>query len=84
MTLNRNNLRAFAESLTLDELRVFVAECARRTSANAGRPASLKPCHQCGEMLGARERRAACPKCGARNRAYHVGRVESSSREVRQ
>jgi len=43
------------------------AECNRRTAKEHPQPRKLEPCAGCGAMLGARERRKACPKCGARN-----------------
>jgi hypothetical protein len=52
--------------MTLEELRPFYAEFLKRSGAH--RPATLAPCHKCGKMLSARERRAACPNCGASNR----------------
>ena len=46
---------------------VIRAECNRRTAKEHPQPRKLEPCAGCGTMLGARERRKACPKCGARN-----------------
>jgi predicted RNA-binding Zn-ribbon protein involved in translation (DUF1610 family) len=42
-------------------------EVNRRTSKEHPQPRKLEPCAGCGAMLGARERRKACPKCGERN-----------------
>jgi hypothetical protein len=46
---------------------VIRAEVNRRLSAEHPQPRKLEPCVGCGVMLGARERRKACPNCGARN-----------------
>ena len=46
---------------------VIRAEVNRRTAKEHPQPRKLEPCAGCGTMLGARERRKACPKCGARN-----------------
>lgn len=46
---------------------VIRAEVNRRTSKEHPQPRKLEPCAGCGAMLGARERRKACPNCGARS-----------------
>jgi hypothetical protein len=46
---------------------VIRAEVNRRTAAEHPQPRKLEPCAGCGAMLGARERRKACPKCKKRN-----------------
>jgi predicted RNA-binding Zn-ribbon protein involved in translation (DUF1610 family) len=46
---------------------VIRAEVNRRTAAESPKHKSLRACVGCGAMLGARERRLPCPKCGARN-----------------
>ena len=46
---------------------VIRSEVNRRLAAKHPKPRKLEPCAGCGAMLGARERRKACPKCGARN-----------------
>ena len=38
----------------------------RRGAKAAARKKVLRPCQTCGLLLGARERRGACPTCGAR------------------
>lgn len=42
-------------------------EINRRTAREHPQPRKLEPCAGCGAMLGARERRLPCPKCGGRN-----------------
>jgi hypothetical protein len=46
---------------------VIRSEVNRRTAAESPKHKILRACVGCGAMLGARERRKACPKCGARN-----------------
>jgi hypothetical protein len=43
------------------------AEVNRRTAHDHPKPKRKKGCVGCGLLLGARERRTACPMCGARN-----------------
>ena len=43
------------------------AEVNRRTAKEHPQAKVMRPCVGCGAMLGARERRKPCPKCGARN-----------------
>ena len=45
---------------------VIRCEVNRRTAAESPKHKTLRPCAGCGFMLGARERRKACPKCGSR------------------
>jgi rubrerythrin len=46
---------------------VIRSEVNRRTARESPKHKTLRPCAGCGAMLGARERRKPCPKCGARN-----------------
>ena len=46
---------------------VIRAEVNRRTAKDHPKPRTLRPCVHCSAMLGARERRKACPKCKKRN-----------------
>jgi len=46
---------------------VIRSEVNKRTARESPKHKTLRPCAHCGAMLGARERRKACPKCGARN-----------------
>ena len=46
---------------------VIRAEINKRTAQARPDQRKLKPCAGCGTMLGARERRKACPMCGRRN-----------------
>ena len=46
---------------------VIRAEVNKRLAAESPKHKTLRPCAGCGAMLGARERRKACPKCGKRN-----------------
>ena len=57
------------EDMTLDELRPYASEFIRRNRiGKTARPKALKPCRDCGKMLGFMERRKPCPKCGHVNR----------------
>ena len=46
---------------------VIRCEVNRRTTKEHPKPRKLEPCVCCGTMLGVRERRLPCPKCGGRN-----------------
>ena len=46
---------------------VIRSEVNRRTAAESPKHKILRACTGCGAMLGARERRKPCLKCGARN-----------------
>ena len=46
---------------------VIRAEVNRRLAAESPKHKILRACTGCGAMMGARERRKACPKCGARS-----------------
>jgi ribosomal protein S27AE len=57
------------KEMTLTELRPYMAEYLRRKrGTKPAKPRVLKACKECGEMLTARQRRYACPKCGTYNR----------------
>lgn len=46
---------------------IIRAEVKRRVVHGRKKPKNERPCVGCGALLGARERRTACPMCGARN-----------------
>jgi ribosomal protein S27AE len=56
------------EDMSLSELRPYMAEYLSRKRGTNPTRVVLRPCKECGEMLSARQRRYACPKCGTYNR----------------
>jgi len=61
--------------LTKEELLPYYREYLRRIKPATPNAPIVEPCRVCGELLNARQRRRACPKCGK-----HQTRQKSAQR----